>query len=100
LAGLPASRFSALFPKKELRENRDFCFAFKLICPVQILCKKYFGFPLTQITHISPDRLVPSEGRLAIVTKRGTGCGGRGSVVARLWRADERREAYGEVVWS
>jgi hypothetical protein len=30
------------------------------------------------------------KGRLAIVTKRGTGCGGRGSVVARFWRADER----------
>jgi hypothetical protein len=30
------------------------------------------------------------KGRLAIVTKRGAGCGGRGSVVARFMRADER----------
>jgi hypothetical protein len=45
---------------------------------------------------------IPShqKGRLAIVTKRGTGCGGRGSVVARksAWANDG--VAYGEVVWS
>jgi hypothetical protein len=31
-----------------------------------------------------------NEGRIAIVILRGMGCGGRGSVVARFWRADER----------
>jgi hypothetical protein len=31
-----------------------------------------------------------NEGRIMIVVLRGTGCGGRGSVVARFWRADER----------
>jgi hypothetical protein len=36
-------------------------------------------------------RLVPQEGRLAIVTKRGAGCGGRSGVGARFMRADERR---------
>jgi hypothetical protein len=34
---------------------------------------------------------VPVEGTLAIVTDVGAGCGGRGSVVARFFRADERR---------
>jgi hypothetical protein len=34
---------------------------------------------------------VPKEGTSAVVTDVGTGCGGRGSVVARFMRADERR---------
>jgi hypothetical protein len=38
---------------------------------------------------------VPQEGRLAIVTKRGTGCGGR-----RLSAQTKRTDADGEVVWS
>jgi hypothetical protein len=33
---------------------------------------------------------VPKEGTSAVVTDVGTGCGGRGSVVARFLRADER----------
>jgi hypothetical protein len=35
--------------------------------------------------------LVPKEGTSAVVTNVGTRCDGRGSVVARFWRADERR---------
>jgi hypothetical protein len=31
-----------------------------------------------------------NEGRIMIVVLRGMGCGGRGGVVARFWRADER----------
>jgi hypothetical protein len=34
---------------------------------------------------------VPNEGRIMIVILRGTGRGGRDSVVARVMRADERR---------
>jgi hypothetical protein len=34
---------------------------------------------------------VPKEGTSAVVTDVGTGCGGRGSVVARFMRADDRR---------
>jgi hypothetical protein len=35
-----------------------------------------------------------------IVILRGTGCGGRGSVVARFYAWTSDTEAYGEVVWS
>ena len=35
--------------------------------------------------------LTRQEGRIMVVTKRGMGCGGRGSVVARFMRVDERR---------
>jgi hypothetical protein len=31
-------------------------------------------------------RLVPKEGRIAIVTKRGMGCGGRGGIVRAMGR--------------
>jgi hypothetical protein len=34
---------------------------------------------------------VPKEGTSAVVIDVGAGCGGRGSVVARFMRADERR---------
>jgi hypothetical protein len=37
-AGVLILRFC--FRKTGLRENRDFCFAFKLVCPVQTPCKK------------------------------------------------------------
>jgi hypothetical protein len=40
-----------------------------------------------------------SEGRIAIVTKRWAGCGGRYGVVARLCARTNGVEAYGEVVW-
>ena len=35
-----------------------------------------------------------------VVILRGTGCGGRDSVVARLGARTSGAEAYGEVVWS
>jgi hypothetical protein len=45
--------------------------------------------------------MIPShtEGRFAIVTDVGAGCGGRGSVGARFARTNGAK-AYGEVVWS
>ena len=62
--------------------------------PVQSLLQKIFRFrdsPKSQAFFAHP---VPQEGRFAIVTD--VGCGMRWT----LWRADERREADGEVVWS
>jgi hypothetical protein len=63
--------------------------------PVQRRPQKYFRFFLTQITCISLAIPAHTEGRFAIVTDVGTGCGGREE------RIDERAYlADGEVVWS
>jgi hypothetical protein len=70
-----------LFPKKGLRENRDFCFAFKLICPVQTPFKKDFGFPLTQITRISP----------AVPSPRGAACDRHETRDGMRWTRQRRR---------
>ena len=81
-----------------------------LACPV--LSAKIFRFaahPNHRYIHRHP---VPHEGRFAIVTNVGTGCGGRGSVERAMGsqggffrerspRAQTRdATAYGEVVWS
>ena len=59
------------------------------------LLKKYSAFPVGQISATSSPVSRPQEGRIAIVTDVG-----RGMRWTR-WRAqDERRHAYGEVVWS
>ena len=66
-----------------------------VIWVVQSSCKKYSHSLLTQITCIS--LAVPShtEGRFAIVTDVGAGCGGRKE------RVDEGADlADGEAVWS
>jgi hypothetical protein len=42
--------------------------------------QKYFASPVGQIISTNPRHPVPQQGRIAIVTKRGMGCGGRGSV--------------------
>jgi hypothetical protein len=60
-----------------LRVKSNFLNRIKLFLSVQSLGEKYSGFPKTQITFIT--RIVPShsEGRFAIVTDVGAGCGGR-----------------------
>jgi hypothetical protein len=57
--------------------EKKFSCAIKLICPVQSSPKKDSRFLPPQITSIST--AIPSrfEGRIAIVTDVGTGCGGR-----------------------
>jgi hypothetical protein len=88
-----------------LRAQPDLSSGIKPMLSVQSGLKKYFGFRLTQIS--SRNRVVSSlyEGRIAIVTDVGMGCGGRGSVgrvivvagqvgerpVSIKRRADERR---------
>src|SRR5438876_12400703 len=42
--------------------------------------EKIFRFPPDANHFTDSHRLVPLEGRIAIVTERGAGCGGRGSV--------------------
>jgi hypothetical protein len=60
-----------------MRVEEKFSCRIKLICPVQSSPQKDSRFQPTQITSISP--AIPSrfEGRIAIVTDVGTGCGGR-----------------------
>ena len=63
-------------PPYGLRAKSNFWKQFKLIWVVQSFPQKYCALPVGQIISTSPRRLVSQEGRLAIVTKRGAGCGG------------------------
>jgi hypothetical protein len=83
----PAGLFSP-----SVRAGRKFLNRIKLILAVQSCLKKYFGFHLPQIT--SRTFRIPShtEGRFAIVTDVGAGCGGRGSVL--------RAAEYDDSLWS
>jgi hypothetical protein len=62
----------------------DLSWFFNVIWAVQPSLQKYFGFHTPQIT--SRTLAIPShtEGRFAIVTDVGTGCGGRGSVLRAM----------------
>jgi hypothetical protein len=51
-----------------------------VICTVQPSSQKYTCFRLPQISAITPASHPLNEGRIAIVTDVGMGCGGRGSV--------------------
>jgi hypothetical protein len=66
---------------------------------VQSLLQKYSDFPKPQIS-LYPCHPVPLEGRIAIVTDVGMGCGGRGSIRRTFGRATNDAAADGEVVWS
>ena len=70
--------------KSALRAQGDFLNRIKLMLAVQSCLQKYFGFHTPQIT--SRTFRIPShtEGRFAIVTDVGTGCGGRGSVLRAM----------------
>jgi hypothetical protein len=52
--------------------------------PVESGLQKYFTSPVGQIISTSSRHPVPHEGRIAIVRKRGMGCGGRGSVLRAM----------------
>jgi hypothetical protein len=43
--------------------------------------QKYFASPVGQIISTNSRHPTPQEGRIAIVTDAGCGCGGRGSVL-------------------
>jgi hypothetical protein len=76
--------------------------------------KKYFASPVGQIISTSSRHPTPQQGRIAIVTDAGCGCGGRGSVLrarrsqggflcSRERSPSERTRdvaAYGKIVWS
>src|SRR5216684_3235829 len=49
--------------------------------PVQSPLQKYFASPVGQIISTNSRHPTPQQGRIAIVTDAGCGCGGRGSVL-------------------
>jgi hypothetical protein len=55
-----------------------------VICPVQSHLQKYFASPVGQIISTNSRHPTPPEGRIAIVTDAGCGCGGRGSVLRAM----------------
>jgi hypothetical protein len=66
----------------------------RLFCPTrQARLAKIFLFPNTSIYGLTKSTR-PLEGRFAIVTIRGQGCGGRGV------SPGVRHVAYGQAVWS
>jgi hypothetical protein len=59
-----------------LRQNANFSWQIKMICPVQSYFQKYFLSRLTQITsELTPSR--PTKGAYRDRHGRGMGCGGR-----------------------
>jgi hypothetical protein len=77
-----------------MRLKTNFLSQFNVILVVQISRKKYSAFRTPQIILASCVRLVPPEGRLAIVTDAG-----RDAVDADA-PLTNGAEADGEVVWS
>jgi hypothetical protein len=95
-----------------MRAADDLLNRIKLICPVQSSLQKQFASRITQITSM-PSAIPPAEGRFAIVTDVGAGCGGRGDILRAMrlqggFRLVSDRKcvstrdvtADGEVVWS
>jgi hypothetical protein len=99
---------------ERLREKTDFFKRIKLFLAVQSHLQKYLPSPVGQIISTNSRHPTPPEGRIAIVTDAGCGCGGRGSVLRAMgsqggsMKARERSPsertrdvaAYGKIVWS
>src|SRR6266852_4892425 len=66
---------------ERLREKTDSLKRIKLFLAVQSHSQKYFASPVGQIISTNSRHPTPPEGRIAIVTDAGCGCGGRGSVL-------------------
>ena len=67
--------------------------------PCPVFFSKIFPLPSRPKSPAYPARLIPHEGRIAIVTNVGMGCGGRGSVVAqgvagRIFHCAKVRERF------
>jgi hypothetical protein len=90
----PPSRLSWSDGRKENSLSGSDCFCLSSPSP-----KKISLFFQGKSVALSV-RPVPQEGRFAIVTNVGSGCGGRGSVVTRICAWTNDAIADGEVVWS
>jgi hypothetical protein len=67
-----------------VRARRKLLNRINVICPVQSSLQKYFTSPVGQIISTNSRHPTPQEGRIAIVTDVGEGCGGRGSVLRAM----------------
>jgi hypothetical protein len=67
-----------------VRAQRKLSKQINVICPVQSPLQKYFVSPVGQIISTNSRHPTPPEGRIAIVTDAGCGCGGRGSVLRAM----------------
>ena len=65
-----------LVPDGQISSSIDFA--------VQSPLQKYFASPVGQIISTNSRHPTPPEGRIAIVTDAGCGCGGRGSVLRAM----------------
>jgi hypothetical protein len=77
-SGPCASNLPVQVPGNPMRQTADLLSRINVIWPVQSCLRKDSARPVGQITFTNSPRPVSQEGRLAIVTKRGAGCGGRG----------------------
>jgi hypothetical protein len=66
---------------ERLREKTDFLKRIKLFLAVQSHLQKYLPSPVGQIISTNSRHPTPQQGRIAIVTDAGCGCGGRGSIL-------------------
>src|SRR6202163_3024147 len=64
-----------------VRAQRKLLKRINVIWVVQSPLQKYFASPVGQIISTNSRHPTPQEGRIAIVTDAGCGCGGRGSVL-------------------
>jgi hypothetical protein len=64
-----------------------------VIWVVQSLLQKYFASPVGQIISTNSRHPTPPEGRIAIVTDAGCGCGGRGSVLRATGLQGESKDS-------
>src|SRR5882672_7682712 len=88
--GFRAHRFAmprndSLASGSRLRVNPNLLKRINVILPVQSPSQKYFASPVGQIISTNSRHPTPPEGRIAIVTDAGCGCGGRGSVRRATW---------------
>jgi hypothetical protein len=69
---------------KPVRARANLSNKINLMLAVQSPLQKYFASPVGQIISTNSRHPTPPEGRIAIVTDAGCGCGGRGSVLRAM----------------
>jgi hypothetical protein len=67
-----------------VRARRKLLNKINVIWVVQSYLQKYFTSPVGQIISTNSRHPTPQQGRIAIVTDAGCGCGGRGSVLRAM----------------
>ena len=76
-----------------VRARRKLLNKINVIWVVQSPLQKYFTSPVGQIISTNSRHPTPPEGRIAIVTDAGCGCGGRGSVLRAMGSQGESKDS-------